>query len=66
MNMPVVGGEDQPHLTVQTRDGNVHVLPESLIQDVIDGKMEFTEIEAWRPLLQAILADWLATLKHDE
>lgn len=53
--------EARPHLTVNCGE-TVHVLPVSLINDVIAGKIDFTSIERWEELLKTILKDWLSSL----
>ena len=46
------------HLTVNCGE-SVHVLPVSLIEDVINGEKCFTHIEGWGELIKPILRDWL-------
>ena len=44
------------HITIKCRD-SVHVLPVSLMQDVIEGRKCFTEIERWQDIIKPILND---------
>lgn len=48
----------RPHLTVNCGK-SVHVVPVALIEDVIAGKKDFTQIDDWVDLLKTILRDWL-------
>jgi len=48
----------RPHLVV-TGLVNTHVIPESLIQKVIDGDKDITEIEDYYDFLPTILKEWL-------
>ena len=52
---------NQPHITIQGKN-RVHVMPVSLIEDVIDGKMDITQIEDWQDFLPTILDDWLQSI----
>ena len=48
-----------PHLVFPTLDNNVHVLPVSLINDWISGKVEFSvATEDERLFLRSIINDW--------
>ena len=51
----------KPHLTVNCGEC-VHVISISLIEDVISGKKDFTELERWDELLKTILKDWLSSM----
>ena len=51
--------QTQSHLTITASDG-VHVLPLSLIKDVISGRKESDVLT--KPVIQAILKDWLLTI----
>jgi len=53
-----------PHLTIPTNN-SVHVLPVSLIRDVIDGRKLIFEIEGWEDFLPVILNDYLKGLEED-
>lgn len=50
--------ENRRYLKI-TCEGGVHVLPVSLIEDVIAGKKEANHIERWDALLKVILQEWL-------
>jgi len=53
-----------PHLTIPAKKA-VHVLPVSLIRDVIDGRKLILEIEGWEDFLPVILDDYLKGLEGD-
>ena len=48
-----------PHFTIKT-DSDVRVIPSRFFEDVIDGKREFTDLEEFKPVLRAILSDWMS------
>ena len=50
--------EHRPHFVIDTPDENVHVLPVSFIDDVINGKRDFTDADDHKILLRALLKDW--------
>jgi hypothetical protein len=50
--------DHKPHLTVNCGE-TVHVIPVSLIEAVIAGKKDFTQIDDWEDLLKTILRDWI-------
>jgi len=52
----------RPHLTVNCGE-SVHVVPVALLEDVISGKKDFTQIEQWDVLLKTILKDWLSNVR---
>ena len=50
--------KSKPHVVVECGDG-VHVLPVSLIEDVISGRRCLTEIEQWSDIIKVILKEYL-------
>jgi len=46
------------HYTIRTDNGDVHVLPASIIDDVINNKQDWAEIEDYDLMLRAIFKDW--------
>lgn len=52
--------QTQSHLTITASD-SVHVLPLSLIKDVINGRKESNMLT--EPVIQVILKDWLLTIE---
>lgn len=55
--------DKEPHLTINCEDG-VHVIPVALLEDVVSGRAELTEIENWEPILKKVLAEWLSSLNQ--
>ena len=53
--------ESRPHITLNCGK-SVHVVPVSLIEDVISGKINFSDIEQCDLLIKPILRDWLNSL----
>lgn len=51
--------DNAPHLTVPTLDGNVHVIPEDLLRNWIDGIGDIDDLEDKDILLRSIVAEWL-------
>jgi hypothetical protein len=63
MSENIVNIEDaKPHLTVNCGE-SVHVVPVALIEDVIAGKKDFTQLEQWDVLLKTILKEWLGSVR---
>jgi len=54
--------DNKPHLTVNCGE-SVHVIPVALIEDVIEGKKDFTQLDQWDVLLKTILKDWLDSVR---
>ena len=52
----------RPHLTVNCCE-SIHVVPVALIENVIAGKKDFTQLEQWDVLLKTILKDWLDSVR---
>lgn len=50
--------DQKPHLVIPGVQ-NVHVLPRSLIEDVINGDKDITEIEEYYDFLPTILKEWI-------
>jgi len=50
--------DQKPHLMIPG-SVNVHVMPKSLIEDVINGKKDITDIEEYEDFLPTILKEWL-------
>lgn len=48
----------QPHMTMQSIDKKIHVVPVSLIKDIIDGRKSITDLEGFEEIVPAILEEW--------
>ena len=55
---------DDRHVNVRTFDGNVHVIPLSVIQRFVRGDMALDDIDDGPLILRAITAEWLRALKR--
>jgi hypothetical protein len=55
-------GDYKPHVTIQTPDRNVHVLPVALFEDFIDGKISLSEIDDGEQLMRSVVGDWLRSM----
>ncbi|MBU2527685.1 MAG: hypothetical protein KKC03_13900 [Bacteroidetes bacterium] len=51
---------DTPHLTLQTLDNKVHIIPVSVFTDIISGKMKLTDIDDWEMIARTALSIVLA------
>lgn len=49
----------RPHVIIPDIDGNAHVFPVSLIEDIIQGRRSTSDIEFWDKILPVILSEWL-------
>ena len=66
MSHEIVNLDDhRPHITISCADG-VHVMPVSLMKDVISGKKCLTQIESWGEIIKPILKHFLDGLVKDE
>ena len=45
-----------------TPDGNAHVLPKSLMEDLIEGRREIEDVDDWKIIIRAIIGEWLRHL----
>lgn len=52
--------DHRPHVCVHVEDGNVHVMPVSLVKDWANGKYEPDP-----EVLKAILLEWLSMISED-
>ena len=50
----------QPHVNIQTSDGNVHVYPLAFFEDVARGVQPVSAVDP--NVLQAVISDWLKDL----
>ncbi len=55
----------KPHVCLQTSDGNVHVIPVSLMRAIADGKMSPDDIADRDQVVRAIIAEWLRLIHGD-
>ena len=51
--------DQKPHLMIPDIKGNAHVIPISLIEDVISGNICITELEDYQIIIPTILKEWL-------
>lgn len=56
--------EKRPHVNVTTTEGNVHVIPVSVIENIIDGDLDITELDDWKLIMKRILNEWLLTCRN--
>jgi len=51
--------DHKPHVGIYTPDGNVHVMPVAMLQNIADGKMSIDEVADRDQIMRAIIAEWL-------
>lgn len=49
----------KPHVCVQTPDGNVHVIPISVLRVIADGIMSIDDVADRDQVIRAVIAEWL-------
>ena len=54
--------EFRSHLVVPTPDGNAHVLPKSLMEDLIEGRREIEDVDDWKMIIRTVIGEWLGDL----
>jgi len=54
--------DESAHLTLQTADGNIYVLPVSLVRDWISGEQQITSTDDWEVIVRRICEEWLQHL----
>jgi len=55
--------DKMPHIAIPDLEGNMHVVPESLFRDIVNGSQEIERLDDWRQIIRAIVRDWLRSLK---
>ena len=55
--------KDDSHIVVTCYDGNLHVLPVKLIQDIIIGSRKIEEVEEYAEIIKKVFFEWLSNLK---
>jgi len=56
-------GANHPHVIIQTLDGNVHIIPVTVITRIIYGDMKLENIDDWRLISSSILSEWLDNVR---
>lgn len=51
--------DHKPHVGIHTPDGNVHVMPVAMLQNIADGKMSIDEVADRDQIVRAVIAEWL-------
>lgn len=49
----------KPHIAIQVKNGNVHVIPRELFQNIIIGKTKISEVEKYEDIFVQILDEWM-------
>lgn len=51
--------DHRPHVGIPTPDGNAHVLPVSLLEDIAAGRRSIDDLDDRDQIVRAIIGDWL-------
>jgi hypothetical protein len=51
--------DHRPHAAIFTPDGNAHVIPLSLLQNIADGKASIDDVADRDQVIRTIVAEWL-------
>lgn len=65
MNNVINIADHKPHVRLMTPDGNVHVMPVVLLQNIADGKMSIDDVADRDQIVRAIIAEWLRLIHGD-
>jgi len=55
---------DDRHVTIQTIDNNVHVLPWVLFKRLVAGEIKITDIDDYDKIIISIVDDWMNFLEN--
>lgn len=58
--------EYRPHACIRTSDGNAHVIPMSVFENIINGKLRLVDIDDWELISKAIIHDWYLCLMRPD
>ncbi len=58
-------GDNAAYICIHTLDGNAHIFPLTLIQDVIDGKKKITELEDFEIIIRTIISEWFEDFEDE-
>jgi hypothetical protein len=50
--------DHKPHIMIMDIKGNSHVMPISLIEDIISGKRCITDLEDYQYIIPTVLKEW--------
>jgi len=51
----------RPHIKLEV-DGEIHIIPVLMIEDVISGKLKISDIDDWEIIMRAIVEEWFEAL----
>lgn len=52
-------GDYRPHISIVTPDGNAHVCPVAMFEDIAAGNLSIDDIDDRDQIIRAVIADWL-------
>lgn len=50
----------RPHMVIPRLDGVVSVMPRSVIEDIVNGKLKITDVDDWDIITRTIFQEWLS------
>ncbi len=53
----------QEHVCIPTIGGDVHVVPTSVIEKVVEGALDITHVDDWKLIIRSVMAEWLRTVR---
>lgn len=57
--------DHKPHVGIFTPDGNTHVMPVSMLQNIAEGTMSIDDVADGDQIIRAIIAEWLRMIHGD-
>lgn len=55
--------EAKPHLSVNCGE-KIHVIPVALIEDVIKGRKDLTQLDDWEGIIRRVFEEWLSAVRN--
>ncbi len=55
--------DNNPHLCVQTLDGNAHVIPAEVFDKIVSSEMKITDMDDWEIITRTVFSEWLRGLE---
>ena len=60
------GDENSPHILLTTHEGNQHVFPLAMVEDLIEGRLKLSDVDDGDAIMRAILDEWLTFVKKQD
>lgn len=53
--------DNRKHVNVEDIDNNIHVIPLSVFNDIITGKISVIDLEDYEKIIPVIISEWLVS-----